>query len=91
MDFTYCKCTAHFRGSSRIRSSIMMLENGTDDCNVVDQVSLPWRPEFDFARNLVVLAILLRYECSCAFVILKVRASEGVVCLTEVRPRRLKR
>jgi hypothetical protein len=37
----------------RIRSSFMMRENGTDHCSVVDKVSLPWRPDFDFARNLI--------------------------------------
>jgi hypothetical protein len=30
MVFSYCKCTTHFHGSSRIRSSVMMRENGTD-------------------------------------------------------------
>jgi hypothetical protein len=53
MGFTYFKCTTHFHESSRIRSSVMMRENGTDHCNVVDKVSLPRRPEFDFARNLI--------------------------------------
>jgi hypothetical protein len=53
MGFTYFKCTTHFHGSSRIRSNVMMRENGTDHCNVVDKVSLPRRPEFDFARNLI--------------------------------------
>ena len=70
MGFTYCtcKCTTHFHGSSRIRSSDMVRENGTDHCNVVDKVSLPRRPEFDFARNLIWCGnfIMLRvYLCFC--------------------------
>ena len=48
--FTCGKCTTHLHGSSRIRSSVMMRENGTDHCNVVGIVSLLWRTEFDFSR-----------------------------------------